>query len=84
MTNKKQKAVLKLKHEEFVDRLSETLVIFGKVKVVGMGIFEVKHVAAREGYNVNDKKRIVISAHKKVSFRPTKSLRDIIQTYDGD
>lgn len=86
---KRKTALIKFKKNEdtevsFPEKLSDTLLAKGKVKVEGVGIFEVKAVAAREGYSVNDKNRIVIPAHKKMSFRPTKSLRNKIQAYDGD
>ena len=57
----------------------------GQVKIVGLGIFEIKKVAAREGYSVADKSRIIIKEHNKLAFRPTIKLKEKIQKYEqGD
>jgi len=83
--NIKQKVVLKFKDDSFVTQLMSLLMRTGKVKIVGLGIFELKRIAEREGYSVNDGKRIKISAHNKIAFRPTKKLKDSIQEYEqGD
>jgi nucleoid DNA-binding protein len=82
--NKKQKVVLKFKDDSFVNQLMSLLMRTGKVKIVGLGIFEIKKIAEREGYSVNDGKRIIIPAHSKIAFRPTKKLKDSIQEYEGD
>ena len=82
--NIKQRVVLKFKDDAFVKQLMSLLTRTGKVKIVGLGIFEIKRVAEREGYGIHDKNRIVIPAHNKVVFRPTKQLKDVIQEYDGN
>lgn len=81
MSNTKQRVILKFKDDAFVEQLEKLLLSSGKVKVGGLGIFEIREVKAREGYNVGSGDRITIPAHKKVVFRPTKKLRDSIQTY---
>ena len=63
-------------------QLASLLLKAGKVKVVGLGIFKVRKVAAREGYNVNDGSRISVPSFNKVAFRPTKQLKDLIQDYE--
>lgn len=81
--NKKQKAILKFSDDAFVKQLSDLLRRAGKVKVQGLGIFEIREVAPREGYSIHDGKRIIIDGHKKIAFRPTKSLKEEIQEYEA-
>lgn len=83
MSNTKQRVILKFKDDQFVERLEHLLLQAGKVKVTGLGIFEVRKVAEREGYNVGTGERITIPAHNKVVFRPAKGLREAIQSYEG-
>lgn len=80
--NKKQKVVIKFKDDAFVKQLSSLLLKTGKVKVVGLGIFEVRAVVEREGYDVNSTKRITFPAFNKIGFRPTKALKDLMQEYE--
>lgn len=79
--NKKQKSIIRFNDNAFVDNLEKLLMKHGKVKVSGLGIFEVREVAEREGYNVADGGRIMVPAHNRIAFRPTKRLRDNIQEY---
>lgn len=81
MANRRQKVILKFKDDAFVEQLSSLLLKTGKVKVGGLGIFEIRDVSEREGYNVHNGDRIVIPAHKKVAFIPTKKLKETIQEY---
>lgn len=80
--NKKQKVILKFKDDAFVNQLGELLLKSGKVKVNGLGIFEIKKVARREGHSIKTGERIVVPEHNKVAFRPTKKLREVIQDYE--
>jgi nucleoid DNA-binding protein len=82
MSNTKQKVIIKFKDDAFVEQLERVLLSSGKVKVGGLGIFEIRAVKAREGYNVGSGERITIPAHNKIVFRPTKSLRDAVQEYN--
>lgn len=79
MANVKQRTILKFKDDSFVQQLQKLLTSSGKVKIVGLGIFEIRHIDEREGYNVGNGQRIVIPAHNKVVFRPTKKFKDVIQ-----
>lgn len=81
MTNIKQKVILRFKDDAFAEQLKSLLAKSGKVKVGGLGIFEIRPVAARKGYNVSNGKEIIIANHNKIVFRPTKKFRDMIQTY---
>lgn len=81
MSNIKQKVILKLKNDDFTNQLQELLVQAGKVKVSGLGIFEIKRINEREGYGVYEKKMITIPAHNKLVFRMSKTLRRAIQEH---
>lgn len=81
MSNTKQKVILKFKDDAFVTQLQSLLLSSGKVKVGGMGIFEIRRIEAREGYNVGNGKRITIGAHNKVVFRPTKKFKTEMQKH---
>ena len=83
MSNRKQRVILKFKDDAFVDQLTSLLLKAGKVKVSGLGIFEIRRIAEREGYNVGTGERITISAHNKVAFRPHKKMKDSVQDYEG-
>jgi len=83
MSNVKQKVILKFKDDSFVSHLTSLLLKAGKVKIVGLGIFEIKRIPAREGYNVGTGERFIIPEHNKVSFRPNQKLKDLAQEY-GD
>lgn len=82
MASIKQKVILKLKDgDDFIQTLGDLLGQTGKVKITGLGVFEIKHINAREGYGVFEKKMIKIKAHNKLVFRPSVSLRKTIQKY---
>ena len=68
-----------------VEQLTKFLMVSGKVKVAGLGIFEIRSVKERKGYGIgtDGSKPIIIPAHKKIAFRPTKKIKELIQTY-GD
>lgn len=83
MSNRKQRVILKFKDDSFEEQLQNLLLSSGKVKVGGVGIFEIRAVAQRKGYNVSNGEEIVIPAHNKMFFRPTKKLKDAIQAYGG-
>lgn len=81
---KKKQVILKTKSPELGNRLGELLEKHGQVKLSGIGTFQVKKLGAKRVINVHDKTYVIIPAHNKVSFRATKTLKDTIQTYDGD
>lgn len=81
MSSKKQKMILKLKNDDFIHKLVDLLMQTGKVKITGLGIFEIKNIPAREGYGVFEKKMIKIKAHNKLAFRVSASIRKSIQKY---
>lgn len=83
MSNVKQKVILRFKDDAFVEQLTSLLMKAGKVKVSGLGIFEIRAVAERDGYSVGSGKRIKIPGHTKVAFRPTKKIKDLVQSYEA-
>ena len=50
-----------------------------KVQLSGFGIFEVKAREARVGRNPRTKEAIEIPASKVPAFKPSKSLKDIVE-----
>ena len=84
MANKKQRVILKFKNDTFVEHLLSLIMKAGKVKVGKLGIFEVREIPARESYSIKDGGRINIKAYKKLVFRPSVSVKRIVQDYDGE
>lgn len=79
MANKPQKAILHIKAPEFFDEFYKMLRATGKVKIVGLGIFEVREIAARKGVNPKTQESLLIPKHNRIRFRPTYQLREHIQ-----
>ena len=61
-----------------VDLLSKHLVKGSKVRIVGLGIFQVKRREARMGRNPQTGEPVKIKASKKVTFRPSKELKEAV------
>ena len=59
--------------------ISGELVNGGKVTLIGFGTFEVKERAAREGRNPRTGEVIQLEAHKRVLFRPGKTLKNKVK-----
>lgn len=78
MANQNQKVIMKLKNEEFIHQLIDLLKRAGKVKVTNLGIFEVKVLKARKGYNVYERKSITIPERNKIVFKALKTFKDNI------
>jgi len=74
-----QKAIMKFKNDDFVVSLIKTLIETGKVKVTGLGIFEIRHLKPRKSYNPWTKEDIIIPARKKIGFKPEKKFKDAIK-----
>lgn len=59
--------------------IEETLAKGEKVQIVGFGTFESKPTKERMGINPqNPTEKILIPARNKVSFKPSKSLKEVI------
>jgi DNA-binding protein HU-beta len=61
-----------------VDLLSKHLVKGDKVRIVGLGIFQVKRREARMGRNPRTGEPVKIKASKKVTFRASKELKEAV------
>lgn len=77
MANKKQKHIIDLPMAIRVE-LKRGLVKHGKVKVIGLGIFETREIPSRRGRNPQSGKIMMIPAYTKIKFRPTKSLKEMV------
>ena len=61
-----------------VVRLARHLVKGNKVRIVGLGIFQVKRREARMGRNPQTGEAVKIKASKKVTFRAGKELKEAV------
>ena len=77
MANKKQKHIVSLS-DDVRKEIRNGLVRFGKVKVVGLGIFETRTIPSRRGRNPQTGKIVMIPEYLKIKFRPTKALKEAV------
>jgi DNA-binding protein HU-beta len=61
--------------EEFIGMITKHLKNGERVRIVGLGILQVRKRAARMGRNPATGEQIHIKASKKVAFRATKELK---------
>lgn len=59
-----------------LDVLKQGIQNDGTVQIIGLGTFDVKDRAAREGRNPQTGEKIRIKASKTVRFRPGKALKE--------
>jgi DNA-binding protein HU-beta len=71
MTKVKSEAVL----NDLIDMMTKHLKKGERIKLAGLGIFQVRNRAARMGRNPATGEPIAIKASRKVAFRATKELR---------
>ena len=64
--------------DEFVQNLAEHLQQGSKIRIPGLGIFQVSARAARTGRNPATGEPIQIKASKKIAFRPAKELKEAV------
>jgi DNA-binding protein HU-beta len=64
--------------EDLISMLTNHLKQGERVKIVGLGILQVRNRAARMGRNPATSEQIQIKASKKVAFRASKELKDAI------
>lgn len=62
--------------EAVVEAITMGIIEDGEVKLVGFGNFELVDVAARNGHNPLTNEPMTIAAHKRVAFRPSKTLKE--------
>jgi DNA-binding protein HU-beta len=74
LSKKRAEAVL----TEMVELVTKHLKKGDRVRIVGLGILQVRKRAARTGRNPATGEPIHIKASKKVAFRPVKELKEAI------
>lgn len=63
---------------DMVELITKHLKKGDRVRIVGLGILQVRERAARVGRNPATGEQIEIKASKKIAFRPAKELKDAI------
>jgi DNA-binding protein HU-beta len=63
---------------DLVDRIVKHLKKGERIRMVGLGILQVRHRAARMGRNPATGQPIQIKASKKVAFRASKELKEAV------
>ena len=64
--------------ERVIDLITTHLTRGERVKIVGLGILQVRNCAARVGRNPRTGEQIQIKASKKVAFRASKELKEAV------
>ncbi len=65
--------------EAILESIVKTLKQSDEVSIAGLGIFSVKHRAAREARNPRTGEAIKVPAMKVPKFRPAKALKDAVK-----
>jgi DNA-binding protein HU-beta len=74
MSKKSAEAIL----NDLVDRITKHLKKGERIRIVGLGILQVRKRAARMGRNPATGEAIQIKASKKVAFRAAKELKEAV------
>jgi DNA-binding protein HU-beta len=74
MSKKSAEAIL----SDLVDRITKHLKKGERIRIVGLGILQVRKRAARMGRNPATGEAIHIKASKKVAFRAAKELKEAV------
>ena len=74
LSKKKAEEIL----NDMVGKMTEHLKNGDRIRIVGLGILQVRTRAARTGRNPATGEEIQIKASKKVAFRPAKELKDAV------
>jgi DNA-binding protein HU-beta len=64
--------------EDLIGMITKHLTVGERVKIVGLGILQVRNRAARMGRNPATGEPIQIKASKKVGFRASKELKEAV------
>lgn len=62
----------------FTNIIGDTLKCGDKIQLIGFGTFEVSERSARTGRNPHDGSTIEIPARKSPKFKPSKTLKDVV------
>lgn len=65
--------------EDILEAITQELSEGSEIKFMGFGAFTIKNIPERQGMNPQTGESVTIKAHKKVSFRPGKLLKERIQ-----
>jgi len=65
--------------DALVEQIAGALAKGTKVQLAGLGVFDVKQRAARQGRNPQSGETITIAARKAVRYRAAKSLKDAVK-----
>jgi DNA-binding protein HU-beta len=74
LSKKQAEAIL----TDLVDRITNHLKQGERIRIVGLGILQVRKRAARTGRNPATGEQIEIKASKKVAFRASKELKEAV------
>jgi nucleoid DNA-binding protein len=77
MANLKQKKIVRIENP-LRNEIRKGLIRFGKVKVVGLGIFETKRIKRRPGRHPQTGKIVMMPSYLKLKFRPAKALKEAV------
>ncbi len=66
--------------DSFFDNMKQSMISGQSIKLVHFGTFNVRDKAPRKGRNPRTGESITIKKRKTVSFRPSKKLREYINT----
>lgn len=64
----------------FFDSIADSLDVDGIAKIKGLGTFKLINVEERKSVNVQTGESILIQAHRKVTFTPDKTLKDLVNS----
>ena len=64
--------------EDLIGIITKHLIVGERVKIVGLGILQVRNRVARMGRNPNTGEPIQIKASKRVAFRASKELKEAV------
>ncbi|MGB8093861.1 MAG: HU family DNA-binding protein [Pseudolabrys sp.] len=64
--------------EDLIGMITKHLVVGERVKIIGLGILQVRNRVARMGRNPNTGEPIQIKASKRVAFRASKELKEAV------
>lgn len=65
--------------DAFLEEVKTSLEDKNTVDLAGFGKFEVRHRAARDGFNPQTREKIRIEASYAVGFKPAKALKDAVK-----
>lgn len=80
MANKKQRSILKI-DDGSIRQFNESLIGYGGFKLIDFGVFNLKKVPARMGFNPHAQKLQKFPAHVVIKFYPSHKLRLSIQKW---